>query len=92
MRLLKSLEKKLLKTAEKRENADKWHFLFPTPVLSTIWKTNLMFWVTLNLSSANAFNLDENEILSSGQEFFLALYQMIKFWISPIRKHAKMTK
>ena len=39
---------------------------FPT-MFSIQWNTTLMFGVTLNLSSANAFNLGKLKILSSGK-------------------------
>ena len=47
---------------EKGENTDYQHFLlFPQ------WKANCTFWVPLNLSSTNAFNLDKakNNLLSN---------------------------
>ena len=35
-------------------------------MFSTVSKTELIIFVTFNLSSANAFNLDRSKILSSG--------------------------
>ena len=44
---------------EKEEKAGNQHFLlFPRCCFSTLRKTNLMFRVTFNLSSANVFTLD----------------------------------
>ena len=37
-------------------------------IFSNLLKTNLNFWVTFILSSANAFNLDQSNILSFGKE------------------------
>ena len=42
--------------------------LFPT-MFSTLSKTNLNFWVTFILSSANVLSLAESKMLSSGKEF-----------------------
>ena len=35
-------------------------------MFSILWKTTSIFWVTFNLSSANAFSLGQSEILLSG--------------------------
>ena len=45
----------------------------PYPLLfSTLLKTNLIFWITLNLLSANAFNLDKSVILLFGNGLSLS--------------------
>ena len=36
-------------------------------MFSTLWKTNVTFWITFNLLSANAVDLDNAEILLSGK-------------------------
>ena len=47
----------------KGENARKQHFLlFPT-MFSTVSKTEIIIVATLNLSSANAFKLDQSKNL-----------------------------
>ena len=63
----------------KGENAGNQHFLlfaFPT-MFPTHPITNLYFSITFNLSSANAFNLDQSKILLFGTE--LTLFQMGNF-------------
>ena len=37
-------------------------------MFSTFLKTNFSFWVTITLSSANAYSLDQWKILSFGKE------------------------
>ena len=48
---------------------------FPFPAtFFTKSKTNLVIWATFNLSSANAFNLDQTNILLSGKGFMYTVY------------------
>ena len=43
--------------------------LFPTMFYILDWDKFSMFQITLNLSSANAFNLTTADILTSGEQF-----------------------
>ena len=64
--LLPTLRKKPLENiVRKGENAA--FSPFPT-MFSTLSRTKIMIVATFNLSSANAFNLDQSRILSFGKE------------------------
>ena len=51
----------------KEETVGNQHFLFFPQCFQSYERQLLMFSVTFNLSSANAFNLGKPEILSSGK-------------------------
>ena len=59
------------------ENAGNQHFLLTSAPFSILSKTNQDLWVTIILSSANAFNLEESKLLLLGKE--LTLYQTKNF-------------
>ena len=63
-RLLTTLRKKPLENI--MGNGENQHFLLPT-IISTHPKTNFPFSATFDLSSANAFNLDESKNLLIGK-------------------------
>ena len=60
--------KLLKKSQEKRENDGNQHFLLSPQFFSTLSQTEIIIVATLNLSSANPFNLYQTKILSSGKE------------------------
>ena len=53
----------------KEKNAGNQHFLFLPTMFSTLSKIAIIILATLNLMSANAFNLVKVKLLSFGKEF-----------------------
>ena len=62
--------KSLLKTLWEKKKMLIISIFFFSHNISILWKTTLTFRVTLNLSSANAFNLGKCKISSSGKELY----------------------
>ena len=53
-------------------------------MFSILWKTTLTFWVTCNLSSANAFNLGKPKMFSSGKGLTRNLEPWVQAALDPL--------
>ena len=69
-------------TAGRGENAGDQHFLLFPQCFPSYERKKIMFWVTFNLSSTNAFNLYQVKILLL--DIGLTLYRMTKLWLVQI--------
>ena len=87
----------------KRENAGNQHFLLFLQRFLTLSQTETLILATLNLSSANAFNLVKAKILSFGKElnvcpkygiiiFYFRLIQSEKGISTSLIKHLRVKK